>query len=79
MSQLFVLTLDNYVDLEKVNTEGNHISQALKTIHMDRLDIKDPLLIFQDLDEHRVELSDDRLELIEVSEPVELAYVNAGG
>ena len=77
-SQLFVMTLDNFIDLENVNTDGNHISQAMKPIHMKKIDIKEPLLIFQDLEEHRVVLDDDRLELMEVSNPVKIAYVNAG-
>ena len=47
-------------------------------IDLIQVDTSKPSITILDLDEHRVELSDDRLELLDLSEPVQLAYVNAG-
>ena len=47
-------------------------------IELLKVDTSKPHVTILDLDEHRVELSDDRLELLDISEPVQLAYVNAG-
>ena len=74
----FFHTTNNFVDLGKVLDIEDTLETTMKNLLFESINSTSPRWQYFSLNEHRVELYDDRINLMGLSEPKELNYFNAG-
>lgn len=72
----FYGTTQNFINLGKVHKQEETLQQRYNVNLFHKIDLQNKLLFLAKLKEHRVEMYDDRLNLMGLSKPKELQYFN---